>query len=619
MSRGVRVSVEWARFGKGDGDSLRVLECSRGGDFSAREFAAVFDRFHAGTPSVLPQVTIAWAGKGQEARVVLVIHEESDRPDSVGRVGVDARMFAVRYADLARGPVSYGDLYEAFFGLILPYGGGPIEVELPVLDPGPVADRLTEEAMSTAALLLAGRAVCVLGGDDLPLRLRLRYLDDVAALLPYGMRARLSAATWTSSTARHRIRLSFGQAEQDAAWNVIWERLALIPYEAETARKYLELLASYERRGALVATLAAATEPLDFSQAEAALAALDGTARAPVGAPTSTTENFVRGLLERCVEALEQRDGEKLSEQVTELKSFVEVPHTDRQRDGYRRFMKDANLLGEVWGVSERVRAEFYEVLLALAFGARLTETAVEEIRDLAGGRLHGSLVPVMTKFSRTRGYTFRLDDGLTSEELGAALAQMPVHDVVELAAAEETGKDLFLAAIASLRRRVAAGPRPGDRSGTRLAEALRRHGHLIGPVLIHFPDDPQSQYRVFADLLRMAYGSGLGPSELEAVLTDGAEKPSSSLLAAALAGSSGNDLAFASRLFLAKVIERQLPPGDAVRLLLARLTAPAPAPEVPDLGEPDDMETGGGAAFVVLLLSGWLVAGILVLILVFG
>ncbi len=68
-------------------------------------------------------------------------------------------------------------------------------------------------AMRVAPLLLTGVPVCVLGADETSMDERLRFIDTVMGLLPYGFRAKMTAATWTRATNRnHRFRLFFSSA-----------------------------------------------------------------------------------------------------------------------------------------------------------------------------------------------------------------------------------------------------------------------------------------------------------------------------------------------------------------------------------------------------------------------
>ena len=74
-----------------------------------------------------------------------------------------------------------------------------------------------EQAMRVAALLLTGKPVCIVGADQTVLLERLQFLDTVVSLLPYGMRCRLSASNWASSTLQtHKFRLFFASAPRPA-------------------------------------------------------------------------------------------------------------------------------------------------------------------------------------------------------------------------------------------------------------------------------------------------------------------------------------------------------------------------------------------------------------------
>ncbi|GAA0947554.1 hypothetical protein [Actinocorallia libanotica] len=568
MPRSVRATAEWALWGRRAADQEHgVLACSDQG-LRAADFDRIVNRFATGAPVSLPQVTLAWAGGAVEARVILLIQEQGD-----GAL-VDTRVFALKYTDLAQGPVSYEDLYEALQDVGLPREG-PIEVELPALDAARIAARLTKQAMGTAVLLLTGEAVCVVE-DGLSLRERLRRLDDVAALLPYGMRARLSAATWTSGTAAHRIRLSFSQAPQDAQ-NVYAGQFVPLPPDAKAARRYLELLASYENKETLVATLAAADEPMHFGQADLAVAALDGTARAPVGVPVEAVEGFVVALLERCAAALEQGDTTDLLRAVEELKSFTAVPHADEQRARYRRVLGERRLLAEGPGLDERVRAELYGALLGPAIGDHPTEAALKELRAVAGGRLHGALAAALWRSFEDGREEFRLDRDLTEQELSGFLTHLPFSDLVELAARESTEQALFLSAVEALEERAARESR--DRRGSaRMARALQGHGHLAGAVERHLPGDGEAQHRLLSALLQAAYGEGFGFAELERILS-GSAVSFPALVTAAIASYRGTGAGEAfARSFLTGLVERQSLTEESGRAVLDKLAPAASA-----------------------------------------
>ncbi|MGK3940699.1 hypothetical protein ABK046_19970 [Streptomyces caeruleatus] len=150
----------------------------------------------------------------------------------------------------------------------LPAGSVPLPASRP---PGAQLASLIDElgfawAAGVAALLLDDRRVALVPepGANLPdVTERVRALDAVCALLPYGCRAWLSAATWTGR-GEHDIRLVFTAAARSGQTEV---RLGAGPPpepRGEVARAYLaELLrlnAKQHTTGALVAHLLSSTD-----------------------------------------------------------------------------------------------------------------------------------------------------------------------------------------------------------------------------------------------------------------------------------------------------------------------------------------------------------------------
>ncbi|OHV39892.1 hypothetical protein BCD49_09900 [Pseudofrankia sp. EUN1h] len=128
------------------------------------------------------------------------------------------------------------------------------------LDAGRIADRLAGEnfrlAAGIAALLLC-QPVALLGasaaGSWEQVEERLGFLDAVAALLPYGQRARLVASTWADSGTEHRIRLAYTDRPRPGEAEVRFAsagRPASLPGLPFPAADYFELLVDLrERRG----------------------------------------------------------------------------------------------------------------------------------------------------------------------------------------------------------------------------------------------------------------------------------------------------------------------------------------------------------------------------------
>ena len=221
MTRGgIEMDVQWALYGKrADSDGYHVLACSTG-SLSRTNFGEAIGRFQVGAVDSLPQVSVSYARLAGEPSVdylALAIDEfapdgrwtERDRD---GRKITYTSYFCLPYQLLAELAIGYLSTYQALRAVRLPeIDGPPLRTTLAA----PTARVLAVDplAMRVAALLLTGSPVCVLGADATTVEERLRFVDTVMDLLPYGLRARMAAATWTRpSHAGHRFRLYFSSA-----------------------------------------------------------------------------------------------------------------------------------------------------------------------------------------------------------------------------------------------------------------------------------------------------------------------------------------------------------------------------------------------------------------------
>ncbi|MEU6740699.1 hypothetical protein [Streptosporangium sandarakinum] len=272
---GHEIGFEWALEGKrpGSHDDYELLSWSED-RLGPEVFEEIRSRYTTGLSADLPQLTIAVAATRERELVsrhlVFAIQEWSGHRDATNRKIAYTRWFYVPYEELAAHPVSYEALYHALAALpVTP--SPPLVVRVPgfdpsAFDPGP-------DARCAAALLLTGRPVCVVGADGVPMIERLRFLDTVAALLPYGMRARLTAATRVSSTARHRIRLSFARHAPDNAYEVRWGRGTEVAWRDSPANVYIDLLTRSDVRVEdVLEGLARVTDPLSFGPRDLPLA-----------------------------------------------------------------------------------------------------------------------------------------------------------------------------------------------------------------------------------------------------------------------------------------------------------------------------------------------------------
>ena len=167
--------------------------------------------------------------------------------------------------------MSYQVMYEMFQKLPLPDRRGPILTQLPVSAAEVSIDPL---AMRVAALLLTGQPVCILGADHLGLGERLRFMDSVMSLLPYGLRSRMSASTLTSSQFyEHKFRLFFASAARGGDHIVRWSERdgGAARLDDDVAATYMEWLANASRLAMLTGSanpLTVFTEPVGFRPGE---------------------------------------------------------------------------------------------------------------------------------------------------------------------------------------------------------------------------------------------------------------------------------------------------------------------------------------------------------------
>jgi hypothetical protein len=212
----VPVMVQWALWGKPpSARSYELIDCSDG-PLYPDAFIEVIDHLLSltGSPDDLPQVTVAgFHDPDSGTHVAVAVHDRAPYLDPEGRQIVLTSCYVVPFSQIARGHLGYQALVARFREFNLPVPGRePIETEVPVTVPDPSREPGTGLARQVAALLLVG-PVCVTGAKHVPLGDRLRFIDEVASLLPYGMRSRFSATTWFSAHShRGRPRLFFSES-----------------------------------------------------------------------------------------------------------------------------------------------------------------------------------------------------------------------------------------------------------------------------------------------------------------------------------------------------------------------------------------------------------------------
>jgi hypothetical protein len=402
----VRVTAEWALWGKTQRDpGYRLLECSNG-TLSAENFDEVLNRYSPGTLDRLPQVTVSWFPSDDQKQqyLAVAIHDqsESNRLDVSGREIVRTRYFCAPYTELANGPVSYQAMYERFSEYQLPMpDGARIETELEVVAPGQIQiDRL---AMWVAALLLTGKPVCVVGADGVGFGERLAFLDMVMSFLPYGMRSRLSASTWASSTFQeHKLRLFFARSPRREDIVVTWGQQEYPPIAHDRAMEYLRWLEYDNGQPETLKRLADIKDQLGFTSKDI-LTALEltrdrpdpgqyATGEAPPVTVVTRTETpgpvdptGVDGLIAACTQDLHFRYERRLASHLDALWNRLDRPISIEERRRCRSAIVENRLLQINSQIDAELRDSFVRVLLRIAFDRPLMYTDYLWIEDWSG------------------------------------------------------------------------------------------------------------------------------------------------------------------------------------------------------------------------------------------
>ncbi|WP_214107536.1 hypothetical protein [Acrocarpospora catenulata] len=546
----VRLHVEWAVEGKVPGSSggYGLLACSRGG-LTRKSFTDIRNRYVTGTPKELPQITIGWAGGREHTRLLLIIRRWSDQTDQFGRKIAATHYFSVPYGQLEEQRVSYEGLYHALddadlvFDEAAPERGDPLKIDVPVLDPADLAGRVDDVAAGVAATLLSEAQVCLVGGESLTPLERLRFLDVVAALLPYGMRSRLSASTWTSGTADHDIRLSFTSTVPAAAHQVAWGSEVAVPQDGQA---YYEKLVEYRDHLPEVVTLLAADLELRGFTPEARRAALVRLSRFGVTPQDPADEGQVavfhapaaiEGALRVCGDHLESGDLTWL----TRSMGYLEMVIADREGEfgpeeqaAYREIVQARRLLAGSAELHGDLRDSLRGVVLRIAYGPVLTREGLAHIAAQLE-KMPIDLLSALTRLETPDPYVrLYLAGRLGGPRLPELVRRLGVDDLVRAAAEKPYDRYVVETALDELDQR---GRR--DQDGN-LAAALQEHGHLTEAIAFAYPRG-ERRVRRLRELLVAAYGPR--PDRMAfAKIVPLSLQPEEALLLAAAAGLFGPD-----------------------------------------------------------------------------
>ena len=431
----IPVLAQWALHGKVlDDEGYRVIACSQG-DLSRANFADALGRFTLGALDTLPQVSVSYlqpatrsAGGGYLALAIHWFAADGQRYadgvmrfDNQGRHTAFTSYFCAPYAQLAGRGITYLDMYKAFSAVTLPAKDGPAK-ELTITAAAQQVPAIDALAMRVAPLLLTGVPVCVLGADETSMDERLRFIDTVMGLLPYGFRAKMTAATWTRATNRnHRFRLFFssaprasdkpdhlvpwGEPEQvkvpggDAGYYYGWlddkvtplANLALLQQESglsdsadtEALRLVDEIRLWRRPRLRPAPPGPSGASGTSGSAGSSRPAGSAGPADRPAAkAVAAAGADPVEQLLRECDEHVRGLNLARLRQDLNLLQSQVESGGADDgRRRRYRSLITRLDLLRPNFRLG-KFEGRLYETLIALAFGAPVSYEAFGQVED---------------------------------------------------------------------------------------------------------------------------------------------------------------------------------------------------------------------------------------------
>jgi hypothetical protein len=511
------IIVEWALWGKETADpEYSVLRCSNG-TLDRGDFHEIITRYTSGTKGTLPQYTACWVPDAGNGYLAVAIHElaDSDPELSGGRVRASRgreieyiRLFCVPYGDMARLRANYTDLVESVMAnhQLPPGQTDPISVELAVSKSPQPPHEIRALAGNVATLLLTTRPVSVLGADRVTPEDRLRFIDTVMSLLPYGLRATLSASTWASAIARDlKLRLFFTNAERDdggATSYVTWgqpEQLDLSATESTHLRQYVNWLehGGYEAAG----DLDNLTDPVRFDPDEI---------RQMVA--TLTAHRSVSDALEELADGLRHGCSLVVQSAVDRFSKHPAHQASPGERAEYRRAIARLDLFNERQKLPPTItRASLYHALLNLAFAPEITYSDYCEIEDFAGGRSGQALARALLTSKPSLEFASDLAWVLTQR----SAAERTDQELMKLLHTQGPSATVLLSEFSRDLGQVRRSHRPDlynfcvnylCRDPREARAELMRQGYLTQMLESVYPDDVPAQGRQLERTLRFVH-----------------------------------------------------------------------------------------------------------------
>ena len=574
MAGAISVEAEWALYGKRlDRQGYRLLARSTG-ELSAQNFEEAIGRFSPGTPSELPQVTISYlqdaTRPGGSYYLALTTHQYADqlygdddqhlKYDDDGRRIMVTSYLCAPYQRLATGSVSYQSMYWALNRNPLPLEDGP-PLPITMAAPGPSATLVNDLPLAAAALLLTGRPVCVLvGPEQTSMDERLQFIDAVMALLPYGLRSRMAAATWTRPTNRdHKFRLFFSDVPRsvEPPDHVLhWGRPETAPRlnkDFGYAHEYQKWLADMVSQP--TAELARLPNPLKFDRDqilrmldEIGVASQDPRrnysaigqdllhAAFPSATGTTTSRGRAERILRDCATHVRAADQRLIRSDIVALKNMTKGKFGDEDRARYREIISETGLFQR----SEELGGDavkLYRYLLRVAFMVPFRYEGYCQVEDcLATLPPHPALLQAIdgARIADTQVLAIvywhlrELDPKKLNNWYSKHADPLELIDL--LAAA--WSRPLHARAVCEVTLRYLHEMHPDSQQ---IRARLRQHGFLAEALRSNAVGHEQYQVNALYRFLQAAYPNALDQPSIRQILTSKNGPPTPPLLAAIL------------------------------------------------------------------------------------
>jgi hypothetical protein len=381
----ITIDAQWAQHGSLQGhEPPHLIACSTG-ELRARNFEDALGRFSPDAGKEAAQVSVSYltpAGLPTAGYLALAIHRRAN-PAGDGRAAGCTSYFCLPYAPLAMEAITYQAMHQALDLIRLPERDGP-PVRVAISPSTPAISATDGRAMQAAALLLTNRPVCVVGADNTPMTERLAFIDTVMSLLPYGLRSRMTAATWTSRARQdHKFRLFFSDAPRNSDprdhllnWEGAEDRA--IRLDDDWAYEYLTWLR--DKVSQPIARLAELTAPVQFRRDkimsvldEIGVIGLDQaqnysvTRQDALPKPVPRTEQGRERILRECADRVQAGDQSKVRSDISLLEKMAANRVDDAERARYQEILREGGLL-EHHEKLGRHESRLHEQLLRVAF-----------------------------------------------------------------------------------------------------------------------------------------------------------------------------------------------------------------------------------------------------------